>query len=78
MHESFVIMGGMELYHGSDVIVKVPVLLPQQRMLDFVFENRAGIYNMILFMVLSRMIPYTEFLQHMKKGSYLKGNVSDS
>ncbi|NLB42609.1 MAG: DUF3990 domain-containing protein [Clostridiales bacterium] len=25
----------MELYHGSDVIVKKPILLPQQRTLDF-------------------------------------------
>jgi hypothetical protein len=25
----------MELYHGSDVIVEKPILLPHQRMLDF-------------------------------------------
>jgi len=28
-------MSQMELYHGSDVIVEKPILLPQQRMLDF-------------------------------------------
>jgi hypothetical protein len=27
----------MELYHGSDVIVEKPILLPQQRTLDFGF-----------------------------------------
>ena len=31
----------MQLYHGSDVIVEKPVLLPQQRMLDF----GAGFYT---------------------------------
>ena len=34
-------MAGMELYHGSDVIVENPILLPQQRTLDF----GAGFYT---------------------------------
>jgi len=43
-------MNQMELYHGSDVIVEKPILLPQQRTLDFgsgfyTTTNRAQAYD---------------------------------
>lgn len=35
----------MILYHGSNVTVDHPKLVPQNRYLDFVSENRQGIYH---------------------------------
>lgn len=35
----------MILYHGSNVVVSEPKLIPQNRFLDFVSDNRAGNYE---------------------------------